>query len=91
MFSEQKDAITMFYVEADLITNEYLTHYIILFVFTFETNTSFQSQSQTYQSQLNRRKQILDNTESSLKSQISQLEDKLRRANESQMSQVTSQ
>lgn len=48
-----------------------------------------QSQSQTYQSQLNRRKQILDNTESSLKSQISQLEGQLKRANESQATQQT--
>lgn len=61
---------------------------MIYFCFTFVANPSFQSQSQTYQSQLNRRKQMLDNTESSLKSQISQLEGHLKRANESQATQV---
>lgn len=60
-----------------------------MFFFTFETNQSFQSQSQTYQSQLNRRKQILDNTESSLKSQIAQLEGQLQRSHDLQSTQVT--
>lgn len=52
------------------------------------TVSSSQSQSQTYQSQLDRRKQMLDSTELSLKNQISQLEGQLERTNDTLTSQV---
>lgn len=52
------------------------------------TMSSSQSQSQTYQSQLDRRKQMLDSTELSLKNQITQLEGQLERTNETLTSQV---
>ncbi|XP_033759363.1 centrosomal protein of 63 kDa-like isoform X2 [Pecten maximus] len=46
-----------------------------------------QGQSQTYQSQVEKRRQLLDNTEVSFKTQISQLEGQLERTNQTLISQ----
>ena len=47
-----------------------------------------QSQSQTYQSQLGKRKEMMDNTEQNLRAQISQLENQLQRTRDTVNSQV---
>ena len=49
---------------------------------------TLQSQSDTYQSQLGKRKEMMDTTEQNLRAQISQLESQLQRARDTINSQV---